>query len=32
MAGGVHEALGELLGVDTVERLMADGRYRRDVY
>jgi len=32
MAGGVHQALSELLGADVVERLMADGRYRRDVY
>ena len=32
MAGGVHDALGELLGAETVERLMQDGRYRRDVY
>jgi len=32
MAGGVHEALATALGADTVERLVADGRYRRDVY
>ena len=32
MAGGVHEALVMALGQDTVEALMADGRYRRDVY
>ncbi|MEM8511906.1 sulfite reductase (NADPH) flavoprotein alpha-component [Massilia sp. MP_M2] len=32
MAGGVHDALLEVLGADTVEAMMADGRYRRDVY
>jgi sulfite reductase (NADPH) flavoprotein alpha-component len=32
MAGGVHEALGELLGKEMLEQLAADGRYRRDVY
>lgn len=32
MAGGVHAALVETLGLETVERLVADGRYRRDVY
>jgi sulfite reductase (NADPH) flavoprotein alpha-component len=32
MAGGVHNALIELLGADVVARLMEDGRYRRDVY
>jgi len=32
MAGGVHDALVEVLGVDMVEAMMADGRYRRDVY
>jgi sulfite reductase (NADPH) flavoprotein alpha-component len=32
MAGGVHEALREILGSETVEQLAADGRYRRDVY
>lgn len=32
MAGGVHTALGEILGAETVERMVADGRYRRDVY
>lgn len=32
MAGGVHEVLQTLLGADVVERLMEDGRYRRDVY
>lgn len=32
MAGGVHDALVELLGKDTVDRLLEEGRYRRDVY
>ncbi len=32
MAGGVHEALGELLGTEALEQLAAEGRYRRDVY
>ncbi len=32
MAGGVDEALGEIVGRDRLERLMAEGRYRRDVY
>jgi sulfite reductase (NADPH) flavoprotein alpha-component len=32
MAGGVHEALGEILGKEALERLSAEGRYRRDVY
>ena len=32
MAGGVHEALAEILGSATLEQLVADGRYRRDVY
>jgi sulfite reductase (NADPH) flavoprotein alpha-component len=32
MAGGVHEALGAILGEDALEQLGADGRYRRDVY
>jgi len=32
MAGGVHEALQEILGGEVVERLAAEGRYRRDVY
>lgn len=32
MAGGVHEALGEVLGAQALEALMAEGRYRRDVY
>ena len=32
MAGGVHEALGEVLGQDVLDALTADGRYRRDVY
>ena len=32
MATGVHEALAETLGADTLDDLMAEGRYRRDVY
>jgi hypothetical protein len=32
MAGGVHDALIEVLGAATVDAMMADGRYRRDVY
>ncbi|UDM54042.1 sulfite reductase flavoprotein subunit alpha [Cupriavidus sp. MP-37] len=32
MAGGVHEALAEILGEDALRRLADDGRYRRDVY
>ena len=32
MAAGVHDALVAILGADTVGRLAADGRYRRDVY
>jgi sulfite reductase (NADPH) flavoprotein alpha-component len=32
MAGGVHEALAGILGEDVLELLVADGRYRRDVY
>lgn len=32
MAGGVHAALGEILGGDRLEDLAAEGRYRRDVY
>jgi sulfite reductase (NADPH) flavoprotein alpha-component len=32
MAGGVHEALAELLGEAALEQLGAEGRYRRDVY
>jgi sulfite reductase (NADPH) flavoprotein alpha-component len=32
MAGGVHEALGAILGKELLDRLAADGRYRRDVY
>lgn len=32
MAGAVHEALGEILGGGALEQLVADGRYRRDVY
>lgn len=32
MAAGVHEALVGALGVETLDELAADGRYRRDVY
>jgi sulfite reductase (NADPH) flavoprotein alpha-component len=32
MAGGVHEALRDILGAETLEQLTAEGRYRRDVY
>jgi sulfite reductase (NADPH) flavoprotein alpha-component len=32
MAGGVHEALAAILGAPLLERLAAEGRYRRDVY
>ena len=32
MASGVHDALIDVLGAATVEAMMADGRYRRDVY
>ncbi|HAK91367.1 MAG TPA: oxidoreductase, partial [Massilia timonae] len=32
MAGGVHDALVSALGLDTVDAMAADGRYRRDVY
>lgn len=32
MAGGVHEALTEALGAQTLDALTAAGRYRRDVY
>ncbi|NOV24955.1 sulfite reductase flavoprotein subunit alpha [Cupriavidus necator] len=32
MAGGVHDALAEILGEDALGRLTDDGRYRRDVY
>jgi len=32
MAGGVHDALIDVLGAATVEAMMGDGRYRRDVY
>ncbi|RYE66538.1 MAG: oxidoreductase, partial [Oxalobacteraceae bacterium] len=32
MAGGVHEALAEALGAQTLDALTAAGRYRRDVY
>lgn len=32
MAGGVHEALVEVLGAERVEAMTLEGRYRRDVY
>lgn len=32
MAGGVHEALADVLGTEALAALTADGRYRRDVY
>jgi sulfite reductase (NADPH) flavoprotein alpha-component len=32
MAAGVHEALASTLGEDGLERLVAEGRYQRDVY
>ncbi|MEH6437910.1 sulfite reductase subunit alpha [Massilia sp. DD77] len=32
MAGGVHEALVDVLGKDAVDKLVEQGRYRRDVY
>ena len=32
MAGGVHDALVSVLGLETVEALTSEGRYRRDVY
>jgi sulfite reductase (NADPH) flavoprotein alpha-component len=32
MAGGVHQALGEILGEEALAQLGAEGRYRRDVY
>jgi len=32
MAGGVHDALIAALGRERVDAMMADGRYRRDVY
>jgi sulfite reductase (NADPH) flavoprotein alpha-component len=32
MAGGVHGALGEMLGEEALGQLAAEGRYRRDVY
>jgi len=32
MAPAVHAALVDVLGRDAVERLLAEGRYRRDVY
>jgi sulfite reductase (NADPH) flavoprotein alpha-component len=32
MAGGVHEALAEILGEEALDQLGVEGRYRRDVY
>lgn len=32
MAPGVHAALVDALGADAVERVLVEGRYRRDVY
>ena len=32
MAGGIDQVLGEVLGEPALEDLIADGRYRRDVY
>jgi sulfite reductase (NADPH) flavoprotein alpha-component len=32
MAGGVHEALADILGAEVIDVLTAEGRYRRDVY
>ena len=32
MAAGVDQALVDILGSDAVERLIEQGRYRRDVY
>jgi sulfite reductase (NADPH) flavoprotein alpha-component len=32
MAGGVEAAVTDIIGKEAVERLMAQGRYRRDVY
>lgn len=32
MAAGVDEALGSAIGADYLDRMMASGRYRRDVY
>jgi sulfite reductase (NADPH) flavoprotein alpha-component len=32
MAGGVHEALQAILGVQVLDTLASEGRYRRDVY
>jgi sulfite reductase (NADPH) flavoprotein alpha-component len=32
MASGVHEALAEALGIDALQGLTIEGRYRRDVY
>ncbi|MCY1232578.1 Sulfite reductase [NADPH] flavoprotein alpha-component [compost metagenome] len=32
MAGGVNEALTEILGESALRQLAGEGRYRRDVY
>ena len=32
MAAGVDDALVQIVGQDGVDRLIAEGRYRRDVY
>jgi sulfite reductase (NADPH) flavoprotein alpha-component len=32
MAAGVDQALVDILGSEAVERLIEQGRYRRDVY
>ncbi|MCC2970484.1 sulfite reductase subunit alpha [Massilia sp. IC2-476] len=32
MAGGVHDALGDVLGAEQLDALAAEGCYRRDVY
>jgi sulfite reductase (NADPH) flavoprotein alpha-component len=32
MASGVDHVLNEVLGIEEVDRLIEQGRYRRDVY
>jgi sulfite reductase (NADPH) flavoprotein alpha-component len=32
MASGVDHVLNEVLGIEAVDRLIEQGRYRRDVY
>lgn len=32
MAAGVHHALADMLGEETLEAMLAEGRYRRDIY